>query len=237
MSCWRLQEWNAFLSLPLLQTAPSPSESAWFTYTRLSSKSDIQDQSGHPREPQPVERLSEPPFATLIFKPLLHCQLTSPSNRTGRLKTELFPPWRFSPLHQLTLWGTIHRHPPCARQLQTLAKWIAFPDWFFFSKLAFNFATRRLVWMLVQFVIGINAFSTTCEAEITLELIYAWEIMHLTCLLGSVEAFLWSVSPINKMLTFSNGIYLRGQRAVKIDIEVSTRWATSANPFVFFADQ
>lgn len=107
---------------------PNPSESAWFTYTRLSSKSDIQDQSGHPREPQPAERLSEPPFATLIFKPLLHCQLTSPSNGTGRYETELFLPSRFPPLHQFTLWGTIHRHPPCARQLQTLAQWITFPD-------------------------------------------------------------------------------------------------------------
>jgi len=57
--------------------------SGCFTYTRLSSKSDIQDQSGHPGELQPAERLSEPPFTPLIFKLLLCCQLASPSNGTG----------------------------------------------------------------------------------------------------------------------------------------------------------
>lgn len=36
--------------------------SGGFTYTRLSSKSDIQDQSGHPEEPRPTERLSDPPL-------------------------------------------------------------------------------------------------------------------------------------------------------------------------------
>ncbi|CAB1435560.1 unnamed protein product [Pleuronectes platessa] len=96
---------------------PSPSESAWFTYTRLSSKSDIQDQSGHPREPQPAERLSEPPSATLIFKPLLRCQLTSPSNGTGRGWCHVQP--AFSPRRQGRPHPSLLPHPGPERQRGT----------------------------------------------------------------------------------------------------------------------
>lgn len=39
----------------------------------------------------------------------------------------------------------------------------------------------------------------------------------------SVETLLWDIPPINKMLTFSDVIYLKCHKAFKIDIEGSLR--------------
>lgn len=65
----------------------------------------------------------------------------------------------------------------------------------------------------------------TCEAEITQQKNDDLKrfMPEKTTFNLPVEVFLWSVPPINKMLTFSSGIYLRRQRAVKIDIEGSAQ--------------